>query len=90
MTLEELIAQNVQHVNSFSEIPFYDLSNLEKIKLNENQTLNDWIIQRAKVMQQYRNHFVESDYSAVMNYFNNNPIKIFVVNSQPYIFINRN
>lgn len=88
MTLEELITKNVQHVNSFSEIPFYDLSNLEKIKLNENQTLNDWIIQRAKTMQQYRKHFVESNYSAVVDYFNK-PIKIFVINSQPYIYVNR-
>lgn len=88
MTLKELIAQNVQHVNSFSDIPFYDLSNLEKIKLNENQTLNDWIIQRAKVMQQYKNHFVESDYSAVVNYFDG-LLKIFVINSQLYIYTNR-
>lgn len=89
MALKELIAQNVQHVNSFSEIPFYDLSNLEKIKLNENQTLNDWIIQRAKVMQQYKKHFVESDYSAVVDYFDG-PLKIFVINSQPYIYTKRN
>lgn len=88
MTLKELIAQNVQHVNSFSEIPTYYRNNLEKIKLNENQTLNDWIIQRAKVMQQYENHFVESDYSAVVNYFDGT-LKIFVINSQPYIYTNR-
>lgn len=88
MTLEELIAQNVQHVSSFSEIPLYYINGLEKINLSENQTLNNWIIHRAKVMQQYRNHFVESDYSAVVDYFNKS-IKIFVINSQPYIYTNR-
>lgn len=88
MTLKELIAQNVQHVNSFSEIPVRYQNNLEKIKLN-NQTLNNWIIHRAKTTQQYRKHFAESDYSAVVDYFNE-PIKIFVINSQPYIYVNRN